>query len=343
VVIDVFMTETARLADYVLPAPTQYEKWEATFFNFEFPRNVFHLRRPVLAAPEGPLPEPEIHARLVETAGLLDDSVYAPLRAAAAQGRAEFATAFFGLLGERPELGGLSTAILYRTLGETLPDGASAAAVLWGACHTCVRNSPEGVRKAGYGEGLEAGERLFDAVLTSGSGVVITDDGYDATMTRVRTNDGRVNLIIPELIDELRCLDPATIPGNDPEWPFVLSAGERRSFTANTIIRDPAWRKKDSDGALRMHPHDAELLGVTTGDHLRLVTGRASVIVTIETTDAMRPGHISLPNGYGLDHPDDGTRIVTGVAPNELTSTADRDAIAGTPWHKSVAARLEKP
>jgi anaerobic selenocysteine-containing dehydrogenase len=62
VCIDVFMTETARLADYVLPATTQFEKYEATFFNFEFPRNVFHLRRPVLAPPDGPLPEPEIHA-----------------------------------------------------------------------------------------------------------------------------------------------------------------------------------------------------------------------------------------------------------------------------------------
>ena len=31
-------------------------------------------------------------------------------------------------------------------------------------------------------------------------------------------------------------------PGEDPDWPFLLSAGERRSFTANTILRDPAWR-----------------------------------------------------------------------------------------------------
>ena len=78
VCIDVFMTETARLADYVLPALTQFEKHEATFFNFEFPRNVFHLRRPVVAAPEGPLPEPEIHARLVEAAGLLDRGRHRP-------------------------------------------------------------------------------------------------------------------------------------------------------------------------------------------------------------------------------------------------------------------------
>ncbi|MBZ0253275.1 MAG: molybdopterin-dependent oxidoreductase, partial [Candidatus Methylomirabilis sp.] len=72
VVMDVAMTETARLAHYVLPSPTQFEKWEATFFNLEFPRNAFHLRRPVLDAPEGPLPEPEIHARLVEALGALD-------------------------------------------------------------------------------------------------------------------------------------------------------------------------------------------------------------------------------------------------------------------------------
>src|SRR5262249_24300828 len=41
VVIDVAMSETARLADYVLPASSQFEKAEATFFNLEFPRNYF--------------------------------------------------------------------------------------------------------------------------------------------------------------------------------------------------------------------------------------------------------------------------------------------------------------
>ena len=31
---------------------------------------------------------------------------------------------------------------------------------------------------------------------------------------------------------------------------------------------------------------------------------------------------------------------MTGVAPNELTSAADRDPYAGTPWHKHVPASL---
>jgi anaerobic selenocysteine-containing dehydrogenase len=58
VVIDVAFTETARCADYVLPAASQYEKWECTYFNFEFPRNVFHLRAPLLEPLPGTLPEP---------------------------------------------------------------------------------------------------------------------------------------------------------------------------------------------------------------------------------------------------------------------------------------------
>ena len=342
VVIDVFMTETARLADYVLPASTQFEKFEATFFNFEFPHNVFHLRRPVLDAPEGPLPEAEIHARLCEATGILNDEIYAPLREAARSSRAEFATAFFALMAERTDLGRLAPVILYRTLGESLPHGAAAAAVLWPAAHSCARNFPAGVERAGYGTGLEAGEKLFDAILESPSGVVITEDEYDESWKRLKTGEGKITLDIPELLEFVGALSPADIPGSDPEWPFVFSAGERRSFTANTIIRDPQWRKKDEKGALRLSEDDAVLVGVVTGDKVRLVTKRGSAIFQVEVNDRMRQGHISVPNGMGLDHIEDGERVMTGVSPNELTSTEDQDPIAGTPWHKSVLARLEK-
>jgi anaerobic selenocysteine-containing dehydrogenase len=341
VVIDVFMTETARRADYVLPAPTQFEKYEATFFNFEFPHNVFHLRHPVLEPPEGPLPEPEIHARLVEASGALGDADLTPLRTAAERGRAEFAAAFFEATAANPNLGALAPVVLYRTLGPTLPNDAAAAAILWGAAHRCAQTNPEGVRRAGFGEGLEAGERLFDAIISSPSGVVFTEDDADATWRRVRADDGRVTLAIPELLDELASLRDEVPPGEDPVWPFLLSAGERRSFTANTIMRDPEWRKRDGDGALRISPADATELGLASGSKARLSTKRGSIVAIVDVDEAMQPGHVSLPNGLGLDHPEGEARVVTGVAPNELTSTDDRDPWAGTPWHKSVPARIE--
>ncbi|GAA3206960.1 molybdopterin-dependent oxidoreductase [Actinocorallia longicatena] len=339
VVIDVAMTETARLADYVLPAPTQFEKWEATFFTFDFPRNIFHLRKPVVRAPEGPLPEPEIHARLVEASGALPPGVVAPLREAAVRGRAEFAEAFLNLLGAEPRLARLAPVLLYRTLGPTLPDGAAAAAVLWGAAHTFVQENPAGVKRAGYGEGLEAGERLFDAIVSSPHGVVTTDDEHEETWRRLKGR--RIQLDLPEFLAEVAGLGDRPERAGDAEWPFVLSAGERRAFTANTIIRDPDWRRRDAEGALRIAPSDAARLGLATGDRAVLSTRRGSVEVVVEPTDRMRPGHISLPNGFGLDHPDpESGRVVTGIAPNELTSSEARDPYAGTPWHKHVPARL---
>src|SRR5687768_13140189 len=57
VVVDVTMTETARHAHYILPAASQFEKWEATGFNLDFPKNGFHLRAPIFPALGESLPE----------------------------------------------------------------------------------------------------------------------------------------------------------------------------------------------------------------------------------------------------------------------------------------------
>ncbi|MGE4616208.1 MAG: molybdopterin-dependent oxidoreductase, partial [Gammaproteobacteria bacterium] len=93
VVIDVAMTETARHADYVLPVATQYEKAEATFFNFEYPKNYFHLRHPIMAPPDDAdvLIEAEIHARLVEAIGAMPPEVPVLEQALENGGRLAFA------------------------------------------------------------------------------------------------------------------------------------------------------------------------------------------------------------------------------------------------------------
>lgn len=172
-------------------------------------------------------------------------------------------------------------------------------------------------------------------------GVVITDDEQDETWQRLRGR--RIQLDVPELLAGLAGLSARAPRAADADWPYVLSAGERRAFTANTIIRDPSWRKRDPAGTLRMSRADAEALGVGAGDRVRLRTRRGSTEVPVEPTDRMRPGHLSLPNGFGLavsGSADSGPEV-TGVAPNELTAAEDRDEYAGTPWHKFVPARIE--
>ncbi|MEE9278691.1 MAG: molybdopterin-dependent oxidoreductase [Myxococcota bacterium] len=343
VVIDVAMTETARLADYVLPAASQYEKWETTFFGGGFPDHVFQLRPPLMEPLAGTLPEPEIHARLVYALGGLCDEDLVELRAAAAEGRRAFQTAFARAMVERPELRKFQPVVLYRTLGPTLGTANEGAALIWGAAHSCAAVYPESVRRAGYeGEGPELGERLFDAIFTTPEGVVITRDRHEVSLERITHEDGRIQLAIPELIQELSELPEEDPSRRDDAFPFILAAGERRTSTANTIFRDPGWRRKDREGALRMSVEDAAQLGIAPGGRARVTTKRASVDVVVEITDTLRPGHVTLPNGQGLEYPDEhGQRAIHGAAPNELTASEDRDWLAGTPWHKHVRARVE--
>ncbi len=343
VVIDVAMTETARLAHWVLPASSQLEKWEATFFNFEFPANVFHLRAPVCEPLAGTLPEPEIHRRLVRALGAYGDADVAPLHAAAKQGRAQFAGAFFQALAKNPKLAASSPVIMYETLGPTLPDGAAAASALLALAIQCAQEYPESVRRAGFAgaNALEQGFALFDAILRERSGVVFSVDEHAQSWERVAHADKKAQLVIPELLGELRALRDEK-PARNDAFPFVLAAGERRTSTANTILRDPAWRKKDANGALRMNPEDAARLGIADGTRARITTKRGQGVAQVEITDTLQPGHAMLPNGLGLTYPSgaEGART-TGVAPNELTASEDRDWIAGTPWHKHVRARIE--
>ena len=216
--------------------------------------------------------------------------------------------------------------------------GLAGAAALWGLAQNVALAYPDAVRRAGHRDG----NALFDAILQNRSGVTFTVHEYDDDFQLVRHADHKIHLDMPELLEEIRRLPDAATGYTTPEFPIVLSAGERRPFTANDIFRDPAWRKRDAEGALRVSVEDAHELGLADGGRARITTQAGSVEASIEISEAMQPGHASLPNGYGLYYTDDsGALRIPGVAPNSLTSTDWRDAYAGTPWHKHVPARIE--
>jgi anaerobic selenocysteine-containing dehydrogenase len=269
---------------------------------------------------------------------LLDERDLAPLRAAAGESRRAYAEAFARATTENPTISSLAPYVLYETLGPTLPDGLQAAAALWGLAYRCAMSYPEPVRRAGHADGNE----LFDAILASPSGVVFTRDEYGDDFARIIHPDKRIALELPELLEELRSLERGPVIRTTDALPIVLSVGERRSFTANDIFRDPGWRKQDTNGALRVSPEDAARIGVADGARALITTARGSAEAAVEVSDAMLPGHASLPNGFGLDYTGpDGQTGITGVPPNSLTSSDWRDEFAGTPWHKHVPARIE--
>ncbi|WP_067490374.1 molybdopterin-dependent oxidoreductase [Erythrobacter sp. CCH5-A1] len=341
VVIDVAMTETARAADYVLPASSQFEKAEGSFFNFEPEANAFQLRHPLFPPREGTLEEGEIHARLCEALGAFGEADVAPLRAAAEKGLDALAMAFMQTIGANPALMPVASVLLYRALGPVLPEGLSNAAGVWGVAQLFVQAFPEEAARAGH-SGPLAGNRLFEAILGSPSGTVFARQDAEDSWKRLRSPGQQINLHIPEMIEALLALDPAG-PPRDAEYPFILSAGERRTETSNTSIRNPDWlRKGELESTLRIHPEDAAALGLADGAPVEVVSRRARARTVVECHEGSRRGHVSLPNGLGLDVAGpDGTVRRHGVALNELTDYRWRDPVVGTPWHKYVPVRLE--
>ena len=226
VVVDVAMTETARLAHYVLPVASQLEKAEATFFNFEFPRNVFHLRKALMAPRHGLFSEAELHARLLEQAGAVPADAVAALRHAWAAGRPAFRRAFAELTAASPQALGLMPVLLYRAIGDLLPEGYAEGAALWGVCQLAARHQRASIQRAGIGADLkntgELADALFDAILASPSGLTFAVDEWDESMRRVGTPGGRIQLALPEFFDELRGLQTESSPAPPADYPFVL-------------------------------------------------------------------------------------------------------------------------
>lgn len=340
VVVDVAMTETAQLAHFVLPAASQFEKWEATGFNLDFPENYFHLRKPLFEPLDDALPEPEIYTRLLEEMGEIPRGLPWLATVARLQPKSlnylPYVAALGMTLSRHKAWGHYAASIVYRTLGPTLPEGAAAAGFLLPLALQYASLHEAAVRRAGHeGRGRALGANLFRAILERHSGIVLSRHEYDEVWSLLRTPDRRIQLAIPEMLDELERLAGEATAASP--YPFILMAGERRSYNANQIFRDPAWRKVDKDGALRMHPDDAGELHLADGDRARVESAAGSLDVAIEVDDGLRRGVVTLPHGYGGHYAGSGP---IGPAVNRLTSAAHCDPFTKTPWHKHVPVRI---
>lgn len=345
VVVDVAMTETARLADYVLPAASQFEKWEATGFNLEFPENAFHLRHPLFSPLGEALPEPEIYTRLLEKMGAIPRQFPVLSRIArhepAFTGHWGYLTALGVTLSRHKTWMAFAPSILYRTLGPTLTvagvtGDAAAAALLLPLSIQYAQKHERAMRRAGYaGHRRLLGSVLFRAILARREGVVLSRHEYDEVWSLLRHADRRIQLAIPEMLAEWQALATEAMP--DSEFPFILMAGERRSYNANQIYRDPAWRKIDPHGAMRMHPDDAAALSLGEGDAAVCESDTGRISVVIEHDEAVRRGTVTLPHGYGMRFRGG---AVIGPELNRLTRSDHCDPLTRTPYHKYVPVRL---
>jgi anaerobic selenocysteine-containing dehydrogenase len=336
VTVEVAMSETAALSHYVLPARSPYESWDGTFFTWTYPDVYFQMRQPVVE-PEGEaLETSEVYIRLAERLGLIPD-IPETLIEEARGDRLQFGAELLGFLAEEPRALPMMPFVLAKTLGPVL--GSVNLAALWGLLSGAPGSFRKNAARAGHDSGPSLGEELFRSILGQPEGVWVGRCDEEDNLAALRTEDGRVNVLIDELVEAVVGLDAASetaalVP--DPEYPLVLVAGFRNDMNANTLMRNPTWNEGRRACTLQIHPDDADPLGITDGASVWVFTDVGEVELEAQVTEVAHPGQVAIPHGFGLDY--DGATY--GVNVNRLTPSRHRDPIAGTPLHKHVPCRV---
>jgi anaerobic selenocysteine-containing dehydrogenase len=358
VVIEPAMSETAQLAHYVLPAPVGYEKWEFASFPKGYPGVYAQVRPPVVRGPEDALPEAEIFARLARATGAIPKAPWLLHRLARKARTPAGAAAFFAATaalalaagvrhGAKPrQLFARQTFWVYEALGPHLP--GRALATQWLAAHLFALKRKADVIRA-YPElssrknPFAIGEFLFARMLEHPEGMLLGQlDELRNFEDHCLRQGGKMNLAPEPMLGEFARAAAFRLD-DDPRFPLILNAGRRTHWNANTVMRDPSWRKgKGPHCAVQLSEADATRLGIRNGAMVRVETARGAVELPAAVDRTLRAGNVTIPNGFGLSYPDPvtGELVRTGVSVNDLTDGASRDPFTGCPHHKYVRCRV---
>jgi anaerobic selenocysteine-containing dehydrogenase len=147
----------------------------------------------------------------------------------------------------------------------------------------------------------------------------------------LRTPSGTIELAHPVLLADLDRLAAAmpSLAARD-----VVLVGRRDLRSNNSWMHNIEVLVKGKPRCtLHVHPDDAVRLGLADGGVARVTSRVGTVDAPVEVTDAIRPGVVSLPHGWGHDQPGTRLRVATeraGVNSNVLTDHEALDPLSGT-------------
>lgn len=338
VTINVAFSETAQVSHYVLPALSAYEKWDGTFFALNYPEIFFQMRRPVAVPLGEPWEESQIMIALADRMGLLPE-IPQGLYEAAHSDRLAFGRQLTQFAQTEPRATKMLPFILGKTLGKAL--GSTNLAALWGILQTAPQSFREQAARVGFTPDSAFGERVFQTLMSHPEGLWIGRVDENDPFALVQTHDKKIDLCLPELLDWVSRIDPIREEEAlklDADYPLILMAGRHIDENANTIMRDPAWNEdRNRVCTMTMHPEDARMRGLSDREMVRVRTEAGHIDIKLQVTDLARPGHITIPHGFGLVH---GGKTF-GANVNRLTKNTHRDSLAGTPLHRYVPCQVE--
>ncbi|WP_096669458.1 molybdopterin oxidoreductase family protein [Polaromonas sp. AET17H-212] len=302
--LDIYVNETSRHADVILPGPSPLEDmhYDVAFPQFSW-RNHARYSAPVFAAPQGQPAEWETLLRLAAIvqgegagadAGQLDDRQFAE--------------------DAKKRFGEQAAAVIEATQGLRGPDRLLELALRTGPYGDQFGREPEGLTLAkvrAAPNGIDLGE-------------------LQPRMPEVlRTPSGKIELAPPALLQDLqRAARAITQP-----VPAMVIVGRRDVRSNNSWMHNlPVLAKGPMRCTALVHPADAQRLGLADGALARISNQGRSIEAQVQVSDEMMPGVVSLPHGWGHGLP--GTRMALaaerpGVNLNTLLDEDWRDPLSG--------------
>ncbi len=328
--VDIYLNETTRHADVILPSPSQLQRSHYDVLLLQFAvRDVANYSPPVLALAPGELDEWEILCKLALIAqgqgidadpaavdelmisGMVRSLVDDP--ASPIHGRdADEILAALGAGGRRgPE----------RMLDLMLQTGPFGAA--FGA-RTAIDTA----------DGTTVPAASLDVLLEHPHGI-----DYGPLRPRLpdvlHTPSGTIEVDHPVLLADLARLAQAmeAAGATSGQVPMVL-VGRRHLRSNNSWMHNiDVLVKGRPRCTLQVHPDDAARLGLAAGGQARVTSSVGALDAPVEVTDAVRPGVVSLPHGWGHGLLGTAMRVAAeraGVNSNLLTDPVTMDPLSGT-------------
>ncbi|WP_292602943.1 molybdopterin-dependent oxidoreductase [Nocardioides sp. REDSEA-S30_B4] len=308
VALDLYVNETNRHADYVLPATTWLEREDVPFAIVASSPWPHVQHTPAVLEPAGEArAEWEVFDEIARRAGI---SLFLPSWAAAVT---------------RP----------LRTLARR----AGVRVTPWTLVDLLLRTGPHGDRF-----GLRRGGLSLKRLRAERHGVMLPPARGGRLAEVVRHPHGKVDLAPAQLAAEWDRLRSALEVEADPAYPLrMIGLREMRSQNSWMHNSPTLMKGRNRRHAARIHPGDAAAAGVADGDTVRL-TSAAGVIETVALlTDEVRRGTIACPHGWGHAAGWTVANAAGGANTNELASARVEDVefLAGMARLNGIPVRLE--
>lgn len=285
--VDIYVNETTRHADVILPAPSHLERshYDIALYNFAV-RNIANYSPPSVPKPDGMLDEWETLLRLALIAagqgsdgdtGAFDDFV------AAEAIRRQVADPNSRAHGRDPDE--IAEALAGRRGPDRLLD-------------LLLRSGP-------YGDGFGDRDGISLAALEEQPHGIDLGPLQPRLPEVLRTPSGRVELAPEALLAGLPALQAAL--GEHVNGDLVL-IGRRHLRSNNSWMHNlPVLARGPERCTLQVHPDDAARLALDDGGRAQVTSRTGSVTAPVEVTEAVMPGVVSLPHGWG--HDTDGAQL----------------------------------